>query len=784
MKYKLSVCVAVYNVEQYIEQCLNSLLCQKFIDAEFIVVDDGSTDKSYDLCQEFSKKDSRFKILKHSNNKGLLAARKTAGQCAKGEYCLFLDGDDYYKDENTLELLYNEITKNKVDVLRFECECIGIDKVKLVKLQKWVDFDVDSRKRKSIDALRLIYEKGRVSWNLAFNIVKTDVFKEALKHCPNEHLVSAEDAFLLFIVISLAKRWVAIHTGPQYVYRIGSGISTSDVTLTNFKHTAKEVRIVTWIRNFLENQSAGREFFEVSETLLKRLLVGASYQLLSLPVEKQGMGFDLMLAEGYIPELICALHEVTPNCSVMGKIAKNFYSSQRIKGIYKEPKVIGLLYHRYFDGGVERVISLQIPMLLELGYKVILITSSINEKIEFYLPPQVKREVIPFSFGIDRARAIQDVIAKNHIDAILYHQLSSWEVFWDLLIIKLSGALFIGELHGPLWYGLLDPKNTEAINFEFARPYIYRLADKLIVLSDAFKPYYDAYGCNVSVLPNPPSFPLDDEELLLSKDREGILWLGRLDNLQKNWRDVLEVFNNLIKLNPEVRCYMGGTEYDKGSIKEVKKFIADNNLENNLYWIGRRNDVKDLLKHTKAFLLLSSFEAFPMSLVEAKICGAPIVMYDLPYLDILKSKKGCIIKQSKDIEGIVNSLLHIISNDEYCDTLILESKESIIEYYRQNNVKTKLHEIISATSANQQDCLNKNDYKMAWELQTEMIKKGLVNINSFPLTRKETGCVISIKNNRFNLFKYKLLSKISFTSTKRARYKQKYSALKQLRKTS
>ena len=89
----ISVVVPVYNVKDYIEACLSSLISQSYKNIEVIAVDDGSTDKSGEICDEFAKKDERIKVL-HRKNGGLSAARNSGIDIAKGEYIAFVDSDD------------------------------------------------------------------------------------------------------------------------------------------------------------------------------------------------------------------------------------------------------------------------------------------------------------------------------------------------------------------------------------------------------------------------------------------------------------------------------------------------------------------------------------------------------------------------------------------------------------------------------------------------------------------------------------------------------------------
>lgn len=92
---RLSVVVPVYGTEKYLRACLDSLRQQTLRDAEFILVDDASPDKSLRIMEAYAAKDARFRIIRHEENRGLYAARLTGVQAAQGEYVAFLDSDDY-----------------------------------------------------------------------------------------------------------------------------------------------------------------------------------------------------------------------------------------------------------------------------------------------------------------------------------------------------------------------------------------------------------------------------------------------------------------------------------------------------------------------------------------------------------------------------------------------------------------------------------------------------------------------------------------------------------------
>ena len=115
----ISVIVPVYNVEDYLHVCINSILNQTYQDFEIICVDDASTDSSLEILEYFSLKDSRVKVLKNDSNKGPGYSRNRGLDVAKGEYVSFLDADDWFSLD-TFEILINSLNSNNLDLLIFK----------------------------------------------------------------------------------------------------------------------------------------------------------------------------------------------------------------------------------------------------------------------------------------------------------------------------------------------------------------------------------------------------------------------------------------------------------------------------------------------------------------------------------------------------------------------------------------------------------------------------------------------------------------------------------------
>ena len=115
---KASIIVPVYQAEDYIRQCLDSIINQTFEDFEVIIIDDGSTDGSAHICDELAAHDSRVHVF-HQKNQGVTAARRNGLQHAKGNYIFWVDADDYV-GENWLKMVFSHIEEHHSDIVLWD----------------------------------------------------------------------------------------------------------------------------------------------------------------------------------------------------------------------------------------------------------------------------------------------------------------------------------------------------------------------------------------------------------------------------------------------------------------------------------------------------------------------------------------------------------------------------------------------------------------------------------------------------------------------------------------
>lgn len=145
MSSLVSVIIPVFNIEDYIGRCIESIIQQTYTNIEVIIVDDGSTDESGEICRQYADKDFRV-IYIYQENKGLVGARKTGLLNAKGKYIVFADGDDY-AEKDYVEKLYGFMINNDVDFVHSNYLVNGRNQkfVKKVHLYEEKDLSLEFR---------------------------------------------------------------------------------------------------------------------------------------------------------------------------------------------------------------------------------------------------------------------------------------------------------------------------------------------------------------------------------------------------------------------------------------------------------------------------------------------------------------------------------------------------------------------------------------------------------------------------------------------------------------
>lgn len=218
---KFSVLIPVYNVEAYLHECLDSVLDQTYTNFEVIITNDGSTDRSSEICKEYASLDDRITVY-HQENQGLLMARRNSISKSTGDYCMFLDSDDSWKPA-TLETIYKTIIKTEADLVIFNCDRLKGKELIAVK-PKFENEDYFSKAKKN----KLIEEFIRTNElnSLCLKAVKTSIIDKEKDYSYAQGLIMGEDALQSMPLLLKAQKIVYIQN-RLYNYRINEDSSTN-----------------------------------------------------------------------------------------------------------------------------------------------------------------------------------------------------------------------------------------------------------------------------------------------------------------------------------------------------------------------------------------------------------------------------------------------------------------------------------------------------------------------------------------------------------------------------
>lgn len=216
----ISVVVPIYNTEKYLAFCIDSIINQTYRNIEIILVDDGSTDGSLNICKDYAKSDSRITIIK-GKHRGLVSARKLGVNKAKGLYCIFVDSDDWI-DLNLVEATLAQTGRGTVDIVNYNLYsvCNG-------KKNKWeYSFTDGVYEGSGLENIytRMMFDfyknKPGIIQSLCSKLIKRSLLSETIQQ-EDERITYGEDAAAVYIAMLKAKK-IAIMNQYVYYYRVHS----------------------------------------------------------------------------------------------------------------------------------------------------------------------------------------------------------------------------------------------------------------------------------------------------------------------------------------------------------------------------------------------------------------------------------------------------------------------------------------------------------------------------------------------------------------------------------
>lgn len=248
----LSVIVPVYNAEEYLRKCIDSILCQTYSDLELLLINDGSTDSSGYVCDEYAVIDDRVRVI-HKENGGVSSTRNLGLGLAKGEWITFVDADDWIENE-TYEKIFSQIESTGADICCYDFTMVyphrtgylrtpGISGSKDDYLQRWLRFDLTS---------------------LCAMVVRKDIYEDNQLRCPIQNY--CEDFSLSVRILFYASKVSKI---DYFGYNYNRLNVNSLVNNLNEKAANEELAVYQGILDFFAEK---RVLYQYEEPVVWRIL--------------------------------------------------------------------------------------------------------------------------------------------------------------------------------------------------------------------------------------------------------------------------------------------------------------------------------------------------------------------------------------------------------------------------------------------------------------------------------------------------------------------------------
>ena len=687
MKEKEKICIIIinYNDEKHISNAIKCAASQTLHDIQIVCVDDGSTDRSKDIMHEWEKEDSRIQVIELKENSGTAYSRKVGIEACRSQYIMFLDSDDELEQQACQEI-YNKIQEERCDILCFGVEIINdgntLSSDEVESFNRAFNINSD---RKINPSGRLLVEDCFIErlfcWNLWNKCYESALLTEAVKFIGNEKVYISEDMLLTYMALSKANKFVAIPES-YYKYRAGNGMTTKKASVYSRKRMMRVIAqypvidtLKRWIEQLPDNALYWKSFNAIREIIETSIMFSFFHLSLTDYADEDIQAILQYISKQQLAESAISYaqkNNVDPNL-IIERLAKStaFTESGR-----KPIKTVGMYYYRLYNGGIERVMSLLTKIWMNIGYQVIIITEEPENALDYELPAGVKRAVLGSKDAAERTGRWWEIIEQYQIDEIVYHSWVDPNIIWDQIAIKTTGIPLVLHTH----LAFYEAQRWTDLRWSVPDK-TYALFDTVVALSEVDKEWWSALGFRTYQVVNPSTFNIEETETARLDNHE-CLWVGRLSEV-KQYEEAFEIAREVKKHIPDFLLRVVGTAETEEEFIHIKETLEMNPENDCIVLEGYQKDMGHFYKNASVFLSTSRVEGFPMTFIESKSYGLPMVAYFVENLDLLRYPEGVAVVSQKDREKAANSIISILKNQDIREQMGREARLSIIKKYKK-----------------------------------------------------------------------------------------------------
>lgn len=633
-KCRISLIIPVYNVENYVESCLQSAMNQNFSDYEVIIIDDGSTDGSFDICKKYAEVYKNINLI-HKKNEGLMAAWLEGLSLAQGDYVAFLDSDDWIEREYLCRLAVGIDKNAEVTCCNKKLEYGEYNVILKEPLKK----GLYERKEIVDEIFPVLLNNGTylgrtITPHRCGKLFKKKILLENICYC-NPQISFGEDLNIFFPVMLDCQRLLILEDEDGLyhyrqnrksiaraykknmlfeIYKLREQLLEINRTKAVFDFREQICRdffclFLEWVKN--ETKSNKRDRDIASFVLKKFCEESDSFSCINR--ENFSLGFfNELLLRNLKRKSICGL---TAWIFLYRRVKRNIYVGDWKYSFQKKErkyiKVLMLGPHKSVRGGIRTVIDNYLKWNYWKNSRIIFIPTYIEKNI-----------VIKALFFIIHFIEIFIICLIKKIDIVHLHVSERGSFYRKATVISLCKKMKIKTVlhhHGAEFFDFFDNANKKR------KTYITEIINDAcinIVLSENQKNkmkirFPDA---KFIVLYNAVA---ESVKNCYNDKANDILFVGRLGK-RKGVFDLIEVFKmSTVFQNENIVLNICGD----GALKEVKEKIEEKQIQGRVKHIGwcSKQELERTYKETMMFILPSYNEGLPMALLEAMSYGIPCI---------------------------------------------------------------------------------------------------------------------------------------------------------------
>lgn len=687
---KISIIIPIYNREVFLNHTLYSVVNQTFKNIEIICVDDCSTDNSGEIIERFAASDSRIRHIRHDRNLGAGIARKTGILASSGEYIMFLDGDDFLALE-ACEEMYCAANNVQTDIVQYGTNIISCgvtDQETLNNMEKYlIPYDGVLIGKQNGDIVNFCFAEEKFGFTLSNKIYRGDIVRYAAQYYVEDRFDLAEDLYLFFIIAFFSNSYASVN--KKFLnYQYGVGI-TGDKPWTDkkFESLARVGKIIEYLEDFLHEYEAAGLCRCSLEKIRKTHLAAAIYRWL---YNNKGLNrlctmkslLRYYKSEDVLAELLQWYYNASE--AVQEDIIGYCKELPLFQARDKKIRTIGTFYFRIHNGGIERVIPLLAEIWRRQGYEVVLFTDELPTADDYLLPEGVRRVVLPKlrqkeSGQIrNRIRFWHEMLKQYNIDCVVYHAWLADNAVTDLLSIKSAEIPVVMHTHGMFSGGVSSPHSNWAYYTIFISK-LFNLADAVVTLTNTDYNWWSMFHKRVYKTINPIQYDLEKIQTNIPAQKN-LIYIGRISP-EKQIEDMLEILKIVLDNGYTSELHLVGACELESYRSQLQERMEKLQISQYVKMHGFHDDVLPFYKAGGIALITSKAEGYCLTLVESMAFGMPVVLYDLPNLDLVQKRKGLVAVPQGDIAGAGNAICDLLAHEERFSKMSIEAGDSIREMY-------------------------------------------------------------------------------------------------------